>query len=677
MRKFFYPKLAAMNIWKNRRVYVPYILTCICNIAMFYMMFYMNANPDLATVPGREVLATIMFLGVVVMGIFSLIFLCYSNSFLIKRRKKEFGLYNVLGMEKRHIRWTLCWEMAYVVVISYVVGFALGIMGSKLLFLFLLKLLEVPAQFGFIISGEAMSGTCFWFLGIFILTLLLDMWQIHLASPVELLRGGNAGEKEPKAKWLLALIGMICLGSGYYIAVSTTNPLDALLLFFVAVILVMIGTYCLFTAGSIAVLKMLRWNKKFYYQTRHFTSISGMIYRMKQNAVGLANVCILSTGVLIMISGTVSMYAGMGDIMNTRYPHDVEYTIQGSGKENFGAAVEDRIVSSAQEAGIEIRSLNSYNSLSFSTVGSDGNLELLDYSSQAIGSINAADLVTVAAMTLEDYNRIMGEDKTLGGENEILLYPVKGSGDLDTLTIYGKEYQVKEVIDSCPYVGEMSTYVGGGYYIVVKDMAQLEELEALETAVYGDMASHVERVVQADLEGTAEEKEAFETSLNGEIDAMSAEQFSQETDLSYRADMKQMEYQSFYALYGGLFFLGIFLGVLFLMGTTLIIYYKQVSEGYDDRERFEIMQKVGMSKKEVRQSIKSQVLMVFFLPLLMAWMHIAFAFPMITRMLSALNMYNVQLFALCTVVTAAVFALVYAAIYGVTARTYYKIVEGI
>lgn len=674
MNKLFYPKLAGMNIWKNRRIYIPYILTCICNVAMFYMMYYMYDNPDLMTVPGGDLLKVILVLGVIVIGIFSMIFLCYSNSFLVKQRKKEFGLYNVLGMEKRHIRRTMRWEMLYVVLISYGAGFLVGILGSKLLFLLLLKLLHVPAMFGFMISTHAILATGVWFLVVFAIMLLMNMGQIHLANPIELLHGGNAGEKEPKAKLLLVLIGAICLGFGYYIAVTTVNPMDAMILFFVAVILVMIGTYCLFTAGSIAVLKVMKRNKKFYYQTRHFTSVSGMMYRMKQNAVGLANICILSTGVLLMISGTVSMYAGMEDCINQRFPREVSYRISGEKQKQAAEKAETLSQSFADEKGLSLQNKTSYNSLQFTIFRERESLNF--HFPKGIENLELTDEIFCVfdMMTLDDFNRLMDENKTLENDTDVLLYQVKTYLDDTELIFEGKPYQVKENITEVPYKGELDAYIADGYYMIVKDMNVLEEFQQMQQAAFGENSTLISTYVDFDLDGSEEEIKAYEEEMKEKVSAMLETDFSQ-GGVSVRMDNRTLEYQQFYAMYGGLFFLGIFLGLLFLMGTTLIIYYKQVSEGYDDRERFIIMQKVGMSKREVRQSIRSQVLMVFFLPLLMAGVHTAFAFPLMTRLLALLGMTSVTRFAVCTLLTMGVFALVYAAIYALTARTYYKIVN--
>ncbi len=333
MSKMFYQKLAVTNIKKNGKTYFPYILTCISTIAMFYIMNFISVNDGLDSMYGGRELKTILNLGTYVIGFFSVVFLFYTNSFLIKRRKKELGLYNILGMEKKHIAKLLLWETLFVAIISMILGLISGIAVSKLIFLVLLKILNFKVTMGFVISTNSIVKTVILFGSIFLLTLINNMRQIHLAKPVELLKGGQIGEKEPKTKWILTLIGILSLGAGYYIALTTEAPLAALNMFFLAAILVMIGTWSLFTAGSIALLKMLRKNKKFYYKTNHFINVSGMIYRMKQNAVGLANICILSTTVLVMLSTTVSLYIGMEDVLRTRFPRDISISAKNISKE--------------------------------------------------------------------------------------------------------------------------------------------------------------------------------------------------------------------------------------------------------------------------------------------------------------------------------------------------------
>ncbi|HCX62731.1 MAG TPA: cell division protein FtsX, partial [Clostridiales bacterium] len=323
MNKFFYPKLAVNNIKKNSKTYIPYMLTCIGTIMMFYNICFLVVAKDIEIVQDSGSLRQVMLLGAMVIGIFSLIFLFYTNSFLIKKRKKEFGLFNILGMEKKHISKIIFFETLITSSITLIVGILSGILLSKLIILFLFKILSFNATFGFEISPTAIFASLCLFGSINVINFIFNITQVHLSKPVELLKGGNVGEREPKTKWLLTIVGALCLGTGYYIAVVTESPLAALNLFFVAVMLVIVGTYCLFTAGSIAVLKRLRKNKKYYYKPNHFVSVSGMIYRMKQNAAGLSNICILSTMVIVMISSTISLYTGMEDILKIQYPKDI------------------------------------------------------------------------------------------------------------------------------------------------------------------------------------------------------------------------------------------------------------------------------------------------------------------------------------------------------------------
>ena len=322
MNNRFFSKLAASNIKKNGKAYIPYILSCVMTVALFYIVKSLSYNPGLKNMVGSSTMMTMMSMCSVIIALFAIVFLFYTNSFLMKRRKKEFGVFNILGMEKSHIAKTMAWENFYVTLISIVGGLVIGLALDKAMFLLIAQVLNEEITLGFFISDKAIISTIVMFCIIFLLILLNSIRQIHTANPIELVTAGNAGEREPKTKWVLAILGLLSLGAGYYIALTIENPLTALVYFFFAVILVIIGTYMLFTAGSIALLKILRKNKKYYYKTKHFTSISGMIYRMKQNAVGLANICILSTAVLVMVSSTSSLMLGLQDVIATRYPND-------------------------------------------------------------------------------------------------------------------------------------------------------------------------------------------------------------------------------------------------------------------------------------------------------------------------------------------------------------------
>lgn len=645
---------------KNGKTYIPYILTCILTIAMFYIVKSLSMNPGLETMVGADTLLHIMSFGSWIIAIFSFIFLFYTNSFLVKRRKKEFGVFNILGMEKKHLSRVLGWETVYAAVISLAAGLLVGIAFDKVMFLLIAKVLGGEIVLGFFISPKAIADTLLLFCVIFLMIYLNSVHQIHAADPVELLKGGSVGEKEPKTKWLMAILGAACLGGGYYIAVSTENPVSSLFLFFLAVVLVIAGTYLLFTAGSIALLKMLRKNKTYYYKTKHFISVSGMIYRMKQNAVGLANICVLSAGVLVMVSATTSLVLGMQDILDTRYPKDfVLYIDEGSDERD--EEIVDAVRELQQTEKLQVTDETKYYYLAFAAVR-QGNSFLADRN-VSLGEVDSIN--NLVFIPLSEYNRIMGEDRTLA-DGEILLYSNRESFDAPVLNIDGREYKVKEKLDKFPGNGLIASNVSSSQFIVVKDFEELEALYRLQAERYGDSASEVRMLYGFDSEDTEEVQKQFYERMKDLLAEM---------EFEGTAESRAEAGKSFFGVYGGFFFIGIFLGTLFVMATVLIIYYKQISEGYDDRERFAIMQKVGMSPGEVKDAIRSQVLTVFFLPLAAAGVHMMFAFPMVSRILALLNLTNIRLYVACTAGCFLVFAAMYVLIYAVTARTYYKIVS--
>lgn len=657
MNKFFYPELAINNIKKNYRTYIPYILTCIGTIMMFYNMCYLVVAKDIGSVSHSESVRQILYLGAIVIGIFSLIFLFYTNSFLIKRRKKEFGLFNIVGMEKRHIAKIMFYETLIIGISTLAGGLLLGIFLSKLMLLLLFKIMLFKAPFGFEIPLAAITSTTALFTCIFTVNLIFNMGQVHFSNPVELLRGGNVGEKEPKTKWILALIGFVSLGLGYYIAVVTRSPLAALNKFFVAVILVIIGTYSLFTAGSIGLLKVLRKNKKYYYQSKHFITVSGLIYRMKQNAAGLANICILSTAVIIMISSTISLYSGIEDVLRTRYPRNIiisAASISDQEAEDVSALVAKELSAS----NIEAINLVHYRFKTLVALREGSNFTSADFNYYAMNNLS-----TLILISQDQFNRLENTSISLD-PGETVVYTPEGKIPGEELNLNGYKLTVKETLDSVKTANLLSDNMIDSYCLVVDDVSTIDEI--YKEFVQDGTREGLSYFYGFDLDGDEEVQINLVTNLYKAI-----------SELNYEVsvDGAEISREGLYALYGGLFFLGIFLGLLFLMATVLIIYYKQVAEGYDDKQRFEIMQKVGMSKEEVKGAIKSQVLTVFFLPLITAIIHIAFAFKVIVKLLAVLNLTNVPLFALCTLITIVIFALSYTLIYALTARTYYKIVS--
>lgn len=671
MHKGIFSRLAKQNIRNNKSTYIPYIITCIFCIAMIYMMEFLRDCPTLdQAVRQADEVRMIVFTGEIVVEIFCIIFLIYSNSFLMKRRQKEIGLYNILGLERNHIGIVMFLETIITSIGSLAGGIAAGIIGSKLALLLLLKLLHIPSVLGFYISVKGIFTCLFMFGIVFLMILFLNLAKIHLSRPVELLRGNNTGEKEPAAKWLMALIGFICLGAGYYLAVTTESPIKAITIFLLAVILVMAGTYLLFTAGSIVILKFLRRRKSFYYRTGNFISISGMLYRMKQNAIGLASICILSTGVLLMIAMTVSIYFGMNDIMLNRYPYDVDMSVTSISEEECQTAIE------AFEKAIADNKVpveKSVEEIYLDIVCSKNGDQILIKPANTIR--NSDSVLVLSLLDQAEYERLTGISANLNDGEIFAWYP--SAVQKDSVTVDETEFTVKKWLDKNPLTcGEDAVSDNAVLVVTDEDFKKFDEMrtemyKGVSSAPAGeDLTLHL----GLDITGSETDKIDFGTPVMEVVKDLKKNGGLSENSW-ITSGIRQQEYESYYADNGSLLFIGIFLGSLFLMGTAMIIYYKQISEGYEDQKRFEIMQKVGLSRREVRSSVRRQILMVFFLPLLMAMLHITMAFPMIRRMLLLFGMTNTKLFIGCTAGTVLIFAVVYGLIYLMTARSYYHIVE--
>lgn len=661
MHKGIFSRLAKQNIRNNKSTYIPYMITCIFCIAMIYMMEFLRDCPTLdQAVRQADEVRMIVFTGEIVVEIFCIIFLIYSNSFLMKRRQKEIGLYNILGLERNHIGIVMFLETIITSIGSLAGGIAAGIIGSKLALLLLLKLLHIPSVLGFYISVKGIFTCLFMFGIVFLMILFLNLAKIHLSRPVELLRGNNIGEKEPAAKWLMALIGFICLGAGYYLAVTTESPIKAITIFLLAVILVMAGTYLLFTAGSIVILKFLRRRKSFYYRTGNFISISGMLYRMKQNAIGLASICILSTGVLLMISMTVSIYFGMNDIMLNRYPYDVDMSVTSISEDECQTAIE------AFEKAIADNKVpveKSVEEIYLDIVCSKNGDQILIKPANTIR--NSDSVLVLSLLNQAEYERLTGISANLNDGEIFAWYP--STVQKDSVTVDETEFTVKKWLDKNPLTcGEDAVSDNAVLVVTDEDFKKFDEMrtemyKGVSSAPAGeDLTLHL----GLDITGSETDKIDFGTPVMEVVKDLKKNGGLSENSW-ITSGIRQQEYESYYADNGS----------LFLMGTAMIIYYKQISEGYEDQKRFEIMQKVGLSRREVRSSVRRQILMVFFLPLLMAMLHITMAFPMIRRMLLLFGMTNTKLFIGCTAGTVLIFAVVYGLIYLMTARSYYHIVE--
>lgn len=662
MNRRIYARLAVTNIKNNRKTYIPYIFTAVLTVMMYFIMHGLARNDSV----GEGKISQILMMASIVIMIFAVIFLFYTNSFLIKRRKKEIGVYNILGMGKGHIAKMLILETMIVAGTSIGLGFLFGILFSKLMWLLLTKLLNYDVRMEYMIRQETVAGTLLLFCIIFAMTLIYNLMQIKLSNPAELLRGSSQGEREPKTKLLLTAAGVLLVGCGYGTALTVESPLAALQLFFAAVVMVILGTYALFTAGSIAVLKLLRKNKKFYYQSKHFTAVSGMLYRMKQNAAGLANICILSTMVLVLVSTSVSMYLGSEDMLYVRYPKEVSVETFDA-DEDKERKLENIISETAEAHRVKVTDKTITHYGAGTAIKEGENIRLTSTGNYSDDS--ACEFYMIAQ---EDYNQMTGENINLK-ENEVILYTTKEKKyGWDTLKVEGNTYYIVKELEDMWTESKAEDRLMEAVYVVFSGKAQIEDwLQYIydNTDMNREWAHQMCRMryqVSFALKGEREDCIAAE-------EEMKARSESEVEEVRYES--RELERRVFYGLYGGLLFIGCYLGMLFLMATVLIIYYKQISEGYDDRERYQIMQKVGMSKKEVKKSIRSQVLLVFFLPLAVAVIHVAVAFTVVKKLLAILYLTNEPLFFICTAATVAVFAVFYAIVYGITAREYYRIVK--
>lgn len=673
MSKAFYPRLAAQNIIKNGKFYFPYILTVIFTAASFYICVSLTYTPDMPELIRYQYLSAYMTFGCFVMGLFIFIFLIYTNSFLMKRRVKELGLYNVLGMGKRSIGVVLSFESLYIWLIGTGAGIGFGIVFQKLIMMLAQRLMRLDIAFSFYISRTAIVYTVLFFGGVLLITLIKNLWRLQVQKPVELLRGGSVGEREPKTRWLLALLGVLSLGGGYYIAVTTKDVMTAFAMYFVAVFLVIIGTYCLFCAVSIAVLKALRKNKGFYYKTGNFIGVSGMLHRMNRNAVGLANICILSTMVLVMISGTLSLYMGTENILDMSSPASLNIDVRMAGDERLDTQRAEQLLTEAVErCGLNVTK-------------HAGGVRLTKYMMQD-GShyTDRQDLelghVYVSFMTAEDFTNLTGSALELqagqaaklsggSGEELSLEFVDAETGEVRSLSFETVPLQagwekgfLKEMIGSGVHV-EIIVLSAEGYE-KVREYTRITsgKYYTEQWRFYIDTDAPAERQTECAVKISAPGFVGFEPE-----EMQNIEYFAVNTRVANSADA--------YSTNGGFLFLGVFLGLIFIIAMVLIMYYKQISEGYEDRQRFVIMQQVGLEKRDIRRSINMQVLIVFFAPLIVAGIHVAFDFILMTKLLMLFSMYNTRVTAICTLTVFAGFALLYAAVYALTAKTYYKIVS--
>ncbi len=675
MKKLFYPKLAVTGMVKNKKLYLPYMLTCIGMVMMYYIMGALGEVEFL----GRESasLSLIMTLGTWVIAIFSAIFLFYTNSFLMRRRKREFGLYNVLGMDKRNISRILFWETLFIFVISVVIGLALGMLFEKFAELAMTNMMDNDIDYGFSISVLAIKMVLVIFGAIFVLLYLNSLRQVHAANPIALLHSENHGEKPPKANWVLGILGFVILAVAYYLAVSIESPLQALTWFFVAVIMVIVATYLIFIAGSVLLCKILQKNKKYYYRADHFISVSSMSYRMKRNGAGLASICILATMVLVMISSTSCLFFGREGSLRMRYPQDFAAGVQ---FESLDDMTEEHIdgIRAAIEGALDGKQTDvmEYRSLDISGVLRDGRI---DPNIDNYGSTDG--LIDVTLMYISDYNRLMETNHTLK-DGEAIIYWNRTPYKYNTIQIAdGPVIKVTPGEEDYSFDGNAMASIVDTVCVVVNDVKpvadalyeKVDEMREKGGEYYIPKAQWNYFFNVPDT--TEEEQIAIEEAYGDALGNYLLDEVDYD-NYGYSYGCIASERSDFFGLYGGLFFLGIMLSIVFICATVLIIYYKQISEGYEDQSRFEIMQKVGMTKRDIRKSINSQMLTVFALPIVFGVLHFCFAFPLIYKMLMLFAVTDLKLLIITAAITVAVFAVIYTIIYRVTSNAYYNIVSG-
>lgn len=657
-----YARLAAGGIRRNGRLYAPYILTCSLMAMMYYIVCFLSDNSMLGDMRGGDMLREMMGFGIVIMGIFAGIFLFYTNSFLIKQRKREFGLYNILGMGKRNIARIMTWETAMVYLISMILGAGAGILFSKLAELLAVRILSGKAQYEFSVSVSGLISMLAVFAAIFLLIYLNVLRQVFFSKPIELLHSESAGEKPPRANWFLAVLGAVLLGLAYYMAVTIEEPMTALLAFFGAVLLVIIATYLLFIAGSVAICKALQKNRSYYYKTNHFISTSQMAYRMKRNGAGLASICILCTMVLVTLSSTICLYAGEEQMLYQRYPRDIAVSQYNVTDEEF-SQLKEEISASLESHDITAENIIGYQYLPLGGAIFGNKLEL-EPETDAISELTL-DLRTVFVLPIEDYNRAYGENIVLSdGEAAVFIKGRDFSYDTLEISNYGS-FNITRHISSFDLVGNDAASVLDSIYLFVKDEALLDEinqsqLEAVDT-----------KYVRVHYYG-------FDMDCGDDTESLVYNEISQylkSSERSYSLESRVVNRGEFMGMYGGMFFLGIIFGSVFILAAVLIMYYKQISEGYDDRARFDILRKVGMNDRDIRRAVNSQVLTVFFAPLIAAGVHMAFAFPMLTKLLGLFGMRDTGFLAVVTLICFGVFATMYTLVYLITSRSYYRIVS--
>ncbi len=676
MKLGFYPHLAWDGIRKNGRLYLPYLLTCIVMVMMYYIVAFLSVSENITNLRGGEFVASFLMIGKFVLVIFSAIFLLYTNAFLMRRRKKEFGLYNVLGMGKRNLAQILFFETLISEVIALIGGILFGVLLSKIAELLLRNLIGGEITYQLTISLSAIIDAVIYFTVVFFILFLNNLRQIQFATAAELVRSENSGEKPPRANWLLGIGGILLLGGAYYIAISIQNPLETLLWFFVAVIMVIIGTYILFIAGSVMLCRILQKNKRYYYKTNHFVSVSSMLYRMKRNGAGLASICILITMVLVMISSTTCLYFGTEGSLQERHSNDYSFIYNTLSfdvlNDTLLKEVPQEMQTFFEKNQVDAKNIQNYGYASFQGfLRKDGSIDTCYREGADYQYMYATD---VKCFSIDTYNQLLRTNLTLA-DDEVLVYMTRSSYSYPSFCIDGKDdmrWKVKQELPLFISTEESAALITPTLFVVFPHLEENIAPLAVAADFEGDVTMYLSYYYGFDAEIPEEMQEDF---YLDKLHKTVRDYCLEENLNSYRCASLSRDRNELYGVNGGFFFLGITLSVVFLLAAVLIIYYKQISEGYEDQKRFNIMQKVGMTRLDIKKSINSQLLTVFFLPIVLAGCHLCFAFPMIQKMLMLFSIYNLPLLIFTTLISYLIFALLYTIVYRMTAGAYYKIVN--
>lgn len=677
----FYIRLAIDGIRKNSRLYIPYLLTCIGTTMMFYILLSLSYSSQIKNTHGGSTMIVVLRLGSVVIGLFSLIFLFYSNTFLIRRRHKEFGLYNILGMNKWNISCIMFWETMLTAAVSMIAGLFGGILFSKLSELVLLRMSHSETGYKLSLHTGSIIITLILFAVIFCLMLLVSIARVQLSKPLDLLKSEAAGEKPPKANWLFAIAGLVLLVIAYYLAVSIQSPLSALMIFFTAVLMVIAATYLLFIAGSVVLCKILQKNKAYYYKASHFVSVSSMAFRMKRNGSGLASICILSTMVLVMLSSTSCLYFGGEDAMRGEAPYDISAYVSLDSPADATAENMELINSLVREkTADEHDTLINYTLLCTFGYFDNGTIDVngTEDMREITGSSSTLEMVRAFyVMPLSEYNRLTGSNITLS-PGEALIYSSNKPYAYDTISVKGtRPLKVAATTDTAPYrLSTVDTMITV-YLVMIPDWTEYADEVSEYVKSIGDerISADIIQYCCFDMPSLSADEQLR---INSEIKKCGEEMITNGNApgwLRFNTMAYEGDREGFFSMNGSLFFIGIILSILFLSAAALIIYYKQLSEGYEDQNRFDIMQKVGMTDAEIKSTINSQVLTVFFAPLLLAGIHLTFAFPFVAKIIHLFGILNIKLLIFTSVTCFLAFAVFYIFVYRRTAKTYYSIVK--